>query len=621
MAAIRRLFASVLLLPVFATAQQTAPAETAIETAKVAANAAITDPVNAAIAREGLENSQAMRLLGDLCGKVGHRLTGSDNFTAACNWAVAEFQAMGLSNVHLEKWGEWKLVWNRGPWTGRIVSPIQLDMYVACEAWTAGTNGMQRGPVVRAPKTVEEVEQSPTKWKGAFLFYTRKPNKALRDACEAAGMLGWVYRAGDPDKKYPTRVRVFGSNQTAMKTLADVPTIPEIAVRADDADKLAALLDGDVAPVCEFDLQNSFREGPIELHNVIAEIPGTEKPDEVVIVCGHLDSWHQAEGTTDNGTGATSTMEAARILATVGAKPKRTIRFCLWGGEEQGLLGSRAYVQKHRSEMDKVSAVFNHDTGTNWAHSLGVTEAMHLQLAPVFADVLKLPAPDADHDGPVFKLNKTARVAGGGGSDHASFIAAGVPAWSWGLKGRSDYFSHTWHTQWDRIDVAIPEYQRHTCTVIAMAALGTANLDSLLDRSGVSRGGDVRQADALVAGWFGAEMDGFKFTVVTAESRAAKLGVLKGDVLKKVNGKDVERMFEVFQLAREAEGDEVTFTFLRGDQTFDVKARKDDLPTRRARGGDAPEAERRGGDGARGGEAPNSSGGASGSSGQGRGGE
>lgn len=533
------------------------------------------------IVAEGIERSEAMRILRDLTSKVGHRLTGSDNFTRGCEWAKAEFEAMGLE-VELEKWGEWKLAWNHGPWKGRIVNPEPLDMYVATEAWTAGTKGPQKGAVLAVP---ESVEGDLAKYQGAWVLGKRRPKQAIREALQKAGALGLVYRAGDPDKTYPTRVRVFGNHQTAMKELDAVPTWPEIAVQADHFDTLLGHVDGGKPVVCEFDIPNEFRAGPIVLNNVIATLRGTEKPDEVVIVSAHLDSWHQVQGTTDNGTGTATTIEAARILTKVSVKPKRTIRFCLWGGEEQGLLGSRAYVQKHRTDMAKVSAVFNHDTGTNWAQSLAVTERMQQQLEPVFAEVLRLlRAPDADWEKPVFELRKVERVSGGGGSDHASFIAAGVPGLDWGLKGRSNYFQHTWHTQWDTIDVAIEEYQRHTATVVALAALGTANLPELLDRTGVGATGRDQSA-AFAAGWFEAELDGLTFQSVKDGGRAATMGVKKGDVLIKVAGEEIERARQIFQIAREVEGDEVTFTFKRGETTFDAKTKKGELPTRGARPG------------------------------------
>lgn len=552
----------------------------------VANAGAATDPLGAELAAriraEGIERSQVMRILKDVTGTIGHRLTGSDNFTKACEWARSEFVAMGLDNAHLEPWGEWKLTWNRGAWVGRIVQPIQLDMYVATDAWTAGTDGPVKAPIVMAPDTAEL--EAPELVAGKWLLSRRLPRTAIRRACAAAGALGYVYRAGDPDQQYPTRVRVFGNHLTALKTIDQVPTVPEIAVRADDFERLLEQVESGKDVVCEFDIQNRFRDQPIQLHNVIAEIPGTERPDEVVIVSAHLDSWHQAQGCTDNGTGTATTLEAARILTAVGARPKRTIRFCLWGGEEQGLLGSRGYVQKHRTDMPKVSALYNHDTGTNWAQALSVTAPMAEQLAPVFAHVSALlQAPDADWTGPVFELKVVPRVSGGGGSDHASFLAAGVPGLDWNLEGRSDYFRHTWHTQWDTIDVAIPEYQQHTATVIAMAALGTANLDQLLDRENVGGGRGPRQSQAFAEGWFEGEFDGLALKTVKADGRAAKMGLQQGDVLTQVDGEEVETLRQIFQFAREAEGELVTFTFRRGDQTIRVQAKKDELPQRPAR--------------------------------------
>ncbi|MEC7584015.1 MAG: M20/M25/M40 family metallo-hydrolase [Planctomycetota bacterium] len=594
--------AAAMLLAAFTTAQDAAPATSA---SGQDVTPVVDDQLAEKIRVEGIKNSQANRLLSDLTGKIGHRLTGSDNYTKACDWAVAEFEKMGLSNVHKEQWGEWNLTWNRGVWKGRIVEPVELDMYVATPAWTASTNGVRRGEILWAPADVEELEELGDV-KGKFLYYTRRPRGAVRSACEDAGIAGWVYEARG-DRNYPTRVRVFGSHRTAMGDIEDVPTIPVIAVQSDHAEQLEDLLDaaadGGKPVVCEFQVDSEFRDEPIALYNVIAEIPGTSKPDEVVIVCGHLDSWHQAQGCTDNGTGTASTMEAARILMAVGAKPERTIRFCLWGGEEQGLLGSAAYVRQHRNEMDKVSAVFNHDTGTNWAAALTVAETMYEPMQRVFLPVMKMVAPDEDHEDPVFVLKAQPTISGGGGSDHASFIAAGVPGLNWTLRGRSDYFGYTWHSQWDTIDVAIDEYQRHTSTVIALAALGTANLPDILDRSGVSRrGGRGRrsQGSVIAGALFGAELDGMKFTKIQEDGNAAKMGVKTGDVLWKVNGTEIERIHEIFQVSRglDPEVQSVTLLFKRGDSTFEAKLDMGTLRSGRGGRGNRP---RRGGGEGRGG--------------------
>ncbi len=551
--------------------------------------AVVADDLAERIRVEGIQHSEAMRLLRDLTGKVGHRLTGSDNFTKACDWAVAEFTAMGLQNVHKEKWGEWNLGWNRGTWKGRIVSPIELDMYVATEAWTASTDGPRKARIVRAPVDADGAKalraQLGGSLRGVFLYYAKKPPAEVRGECEADGIAGWVYKALG-ELKYPTRVRVFGNHRVAMGKLEDVPTIPAIAVRSDHAEQLETQIDAGKEVICEFEVDSTFRQGPIELDNVIAEIPGSEHPDEVVIVCGHLDSWHQAQGCTDNGTGTTSTLEAARILAKVGARPKRTIRFCLWGGEEEGLLGSDAYVKKHRTEMEKVSAVFNHDTGTNYAASLTVTDAMYEPMLRVVLPIQKLQVPDEDHIGPTFKLNHSPTISGGGGSDHASFLAAGVPGLNWNLKGRSDYFGYTWHSQWDTIDVAIEEYQRHTSTVIALAALGTADLPELLDHTGVVRGAG-RQAGSYAAALFDAEMDGFRFTKVDKDGRADKMGIQVGDVLWKAGGVELTAMHEIFVAARDLGEDAkvLELELKRGDKVLKVKLDLEEMRRRRSSGG------------------------------------
>ena len=450
------------------------------------------------IREQGFEHSKVMDYLDTLTNSIGPRLTGSDNFSLACNWAAKEFKKMGLK-VKLEPWAEWNFVFNRGQWMGRSTKPEKMELQVATEAWTAGTRGAVTAAAVLAPKALEDLASLEGKLRGKWLL-ARRPSRRNRAArknwtnllrfAEAQGAAGLVYPS-QGDARYPNRIRVFGSYRTVLAANAKIPSFPRICVRKDQWKKLAKWLADDKQVELNFDIRNRFRREKVVLHNVIADIVGSKKPDEMVIVCGHLDSWHQATGTTDNGTGTTSTMEAARILAAAGAKPERTIRFILWGGEEQGLLGSRAYVQKHRRELAKISAVFNHDTGTNWAQNIGVPKDMFADFSKIIAPLAAIKAPDAKFQGNTFRLGKRKSIGGGrgGGSDHASFLAADVPAWSWGLKGRSNYFQHTWHSQWDTFDVAIPEYQRHTSVVIATVALGVANLPHLLSRKYVGRAG------------------------------------------------------------------------------------------------------------------------------------
>ncbi len=535
------------------------------------------DPATvAAIRKEGLESSQVMHVLDRLTNGIGQRLTGSDPFILACHWAKAEFERYGVPKVELEKWGRWPIVWNRGQWQGRVVTPEPLELQVATDAWTNGTKGLVRGPVVPLPPDSESLAAAKDHLHGAWVMGTlpsrSEPFRAELDhALDQAGILGLLF-SSQGDEQYPNRMRVFGTFPRSSR-IPDDP--PHIMIRHDQYERIAAMLKAGSDVVAEFDVRNRWRDEPVDLYNVIAEIPGTEFPDQYVVVCGHLDSWHQATGATDNGTGVATTLEAARILMAVGAKPRRTIQFCLWGGEEQGLIGSDRHVKMHRTEMPRVSAVFNHDSGTNWAQSLTVTPAQATALQPVIAPLLDLPCPDPDFDGPVFELKTRPQLIDRGGSDHASFVSAGVPAFPWHLRGRADYFHYSWHSQWDTFDAAIPEYLRHTSTVVALMALGTANLPDLLPRQGVApaRGDDLQpQVEAIL----GVDLDGpndLHVKSITANGLAAKIGIRAGDLIVGVAGETVHDLLGVRRGLRRPSGDEAggaTIAVMRGDQRLEI---------------------------------------------------
>ena len=277
----------------------------------------------------------------------------------------------------------------------------------------------------------------------------------------------------------------------------------------------------------EFDIRNYFKKGPIKLYNVIADIPGTEKPDEYVIIGGHIDSWDGATGTTDNGTGIATTLEAARILKKAGVKPRRTIRFMLWSGEEQGLLGSAAYVKAHKDLMPKISAVLVHDGGTNFLSGIGATEAIYSDFEQVFTPVKeldpKIPVRGAEGYRPR-----------GGGSDHASFLSANVPGFFWRQAGKANY-EHTHHTQYDTFDAANPDYQKHSS--LSWPHWG------LRDRE--SRPSALARQDAR-ARWdggnrrtLGVQLDEMTVAEVEDDGAAQKAGMKEGDEILKVDGTKV----------------------------------------------------------------------------------
>ncbi len=512
----------------------------------------------------GQSENLVMEHLDHLSNRIGPRLTASDGFRNACEWARGRFEAFGLSNARLEPWGEFPVGFNRGPASGRMVAPESKPLHFGTNAWTAGTRGPLAGPAVLAPTSDAELDAVRSKLAGAWVIVQstprRRPNTASPDApagtpAAAGEAPSTEARPSSPearpastaaaDRAFRDRLeKVYdeakiagtirsGRNDliltggTSKLTFDKLPTRPAInLLAAEHKDIVDRLKAGDEVRL-EFDVRNWFVQGPIALSNVIAEIPGTEKPDEVVIVGGHLDSWDGATGATDNGTGVATTMEAARLLAKAGVHPKRTIRFMLWGGEEQGLLGSRAYVEKHKDEMEKISAVLVHDGGTNYCNGITATPPMVSLLEPVFAPVANL-----DPEMP-FKVREVKGLSGGG-SDHASFLRANVPGFFWSQKGKANY-NHTHHTQFDTYDAAIPEYQKNSAIVIAVGALGIANLPDLLPRDNLrapDQGGGGRRLGVSLA-------DDMTIDEVTEDGLGAKIGLKKGDRIIKVGDQAV----------------------------------------------------------------------------------
>ncbi|HUR28772.1 MAG TPA: M20/M25/M40 family metallo-hydrolase [Planctomycetota bacterium] len=514
----------------------------------------------------GKSENHVMEHLDHLANRIGPRLTGSDGFTNACAWTREQFESFGLANARLEKWGEFPVGFNRGPSFGQMVTPEARVLHFATNAWTAGTRGPTLGPALLAPTDEKEFEALRPKLAGAWIITPSVAPSAERRP-EAAGPR--VVEAGAPapgasEGKTPGMVErefraklekaydeggVAGTIRSGRGDLVltggssrvDFDKLPKrasITLLAADFDVIVDKLHAGQRVDLEFDIRNWFERGPIELSNVIAEIPGTEKPDEIVIVSGHLDSWDGATGTTDNGTGCATTMEAARLIVKAGVKPKRTIRFILWGGEEQGLLGSAAYVKAHKDEMEKISAVLVHDGGTNFCAGITATPPMMQPFESIFAPVVNL-----DPELP-FKVREVKGLSGGG-SDHNSFLAANVPGFFWSQRGRANY-NHTHHTQWDTFEAAIPEYQKNSAIVIAVGAVGIANLPELLSRENLrapSGGGGRR---------LGLQLDDeMKITELSEDGLAVKAGLLVGDKLVKIGEAAVADTDEMRSALRE----------------------------------------------------------------------
>jgi len=522
---------------------------------------AVTAQVSAQvrIVEVGSDDSRVMDHLDHLANRIGPRLAGSDNHQKACEWARDQFAAYGLANAHLEECGEVAFGFNRGPATGSIQSPISKTLHFSTPSWTPGTHGAARARAVMAPETIDVLESSRAQLEGAWVMWRPSGDIEKVEAYIKAWDAMTLDVAGVITPSSGEFIVTMGAPPVDD---SELPTTPTIILLQSEWEQIADMLDESKDVSLEFDIQNHFKKGPIPIHNVVADIPGTEKPDEYVVIGAHIDSRDGAPGATDNGTGVAAAMEAARILMESGVKPKRTIRFILFGGEEVGLYGSRGYVRDHPELIPKISAMYNMDTGADYISGIYATEAMLDDFETVFASVQSLdsdmtfaiqqveylpqavdcgasPKPssslnpsagcggvsppsvdkvslddvdlDADTTPGIIKQYissgcgdvpssggltlDTAKGCGSaesattvkrkvvmfGSSDHAPFLQAGIPAFMWQQKGK-DPVPYYPHTQKDTFDQVIPELQAHSATVIALAALGTANLDHLLSR-------------------------------------------------------------------------------------------------------------------------------------------
>lgn len=478
---------------------------------------------------EGKNRSQVMAHLTWLT-ENGPRLTGSARMDAANRWAMDRFASWGLS-AELHQWGTVPVRFDRGPSRARILNKSTSkneagetvvtwkpgrEMQFTTLSWSAGTEGPIAGPVVRVPDTEEEYTKLKDAGllKGAWILLqpmtvtgrqgVRGPGQRAGDRWTARkeartkvtsgtdaatlpieerlifdGIAGFISTPKDErDRVWTTAVPKWRE-----KSMGDLIPDVEVIVRLADYDYInSRLTDGDEFKV-EIDAKNVMTSGPFPVYNTVAEIRGTEKPDEVVIVSAHLDSWDGpgSRGATDNGTGSAVTLEAARLLAAAGARPKRTIRFILWTGEEQGLLGSHQYVTELGDKLSNISAVFVDDGGTNYEGGVQCVADQAAMLAAATAPVNFVFVDSESGKSLVCNVRTVERFPRGGGSDHASFTAKGVPGFFWDEVGRADY-GFGWHTQFDTIALAVPEYLQQSAVNSAVVAYNLANAPTLLPR-------------------------------------------------------------------------------------------------------------------------------------------
>lgn len=491
----------------------------------------IPDPVLARMIEMGRTDNRTMEHLDILCNRFGGRLVGSNAYDNSAEWAAAQFRAWGME-VIMDSAGMVPVGFNRGPWFGRMLDAEGMTLHFATPSYTVGTKGAQRGHVVSEPRTQAEFDRMKGRLKGAWVLVagenkgwpvdfsekgdrrrdsikqvnaeTEKKNNAIRrefwsnrtidlrrdllpmvdepalfyKEMVACGILGIIQASPVPISA------LYDRNNIMQMSWDNLPKVPDIKLNEHQYRIIEQKVKERQEVILEFDIRNHWRPGPVAFHNVIGIIPGTEFPDEYVIMAAHLDAYDVATGGVDDGSGVTPVMEAARIIMESGGKPRRTILVILFAGEEFGLLGSQSWIDRNKELLPNISNMFNRDSGPLPPTGIGVTDSM-------WADMERVCAPLIDLN-PDFPFTLTRRAPANQptkpwGSDSGPFAVQGVPTLSFSLtdiKGYDFDYMEIWHTERDLYNKSIPEYQEHAALVTAITVLGVANLDHLLNRAG-----------------------------------------------------------------------------------------------------------------------------------------
>jgi carboxypeptidase Q len=499
--------------------------------------------VNWKIRREATDNSQIMRTVHFLTDLYGPRLTGSPNHKAAAEWAAERMKSWGLENARLEPWNFNRVGWQNERLSAHVTAPVRDSLVCEALAWTPGTNGPVSGAALHLTPPERPTREQLASYlegvkgqvKGKVVFVGRhadvpvafNPPDKRRDLRELREQYdpdatptpsptpapspsptptpagpepapspltlaqlseqvdqflvanGALVRVNDAGREHG-QIRAF-SNRTYDVTKA----VPTVVMRNEDYGRVTRLLAGGRSVTLEFDIVNRVYPEGRTSYNVVAEIPGTDRREEVVMLGGHLDSWHAATGATDNATGVAVMMEAARILKALNLQPRRTVRVALWSGEEQGLLGSRAYVAEHFGTFEKQKPAYSKFNGyLNVDSGTGRLRGATVFGPPEAAEVLRRAlAPFADL-GVVGAAATASRRTGG--SDHTSFNEAGLPGI--GLtQDPIEYGSHTWHTNLDTYERVIEDDLKQAATVVAAAVYHLATREEMLPRFDAGR--------------------------------------------------------------------------------------------------------------------------------------
>jgi carboxypeptidase Q len=496
------------------------------------------------IRQEGFRDSKVMETASALMDKIGPRLTGSPNMKRANEWTRRQLEEWGLVNAHLERWEPFGRGWSYEVATVRMLSPDVAEQLALPLAWTPGTDGPVRAQAIKVKLAdKDDLEKAKGKLAGKILMLgetrdVRPQEKALSERYSDKSLAELALyqvpnsqalgRPGQPfNREEFLKRREF--QRTLSKFLAEEKvaavlepgaldggtfrvqgapngyrknapaTVPTLMMAIEHWERIARLLDHKDAVELEVNLKTQFTDEP-SASNTIAEIPGTDKKGEVVMLGAHMDSWHGGTGATDNGAGVVATMEAVRILKALNVKPRRTIRIALWSGEEQGLLGSRGYVSQHfasrpepkepqgpeadlpsflrrptgpltvKPEHAKLSAYFNLDNGTGKVR--GVYAQENSAVVPIFESWIQ---PLKDLGVTTITMRNTS------GTDHLSFDAVGLPGFQF-IQDEVEYETRTHHTNMDVYERLQRDDLMQASVVIACFVYNAAMRDGMMPR-------------------------------------------------------------------------------------------------------------------------------------------
>ncbi|MDH4045125.1 MAG: M20/M25/M40 family metallo-hydrolase [Gemmatimonadota bacterium] len=485
---------------------------TAPLSAQVAQEKVDLDVVNK-IREEGLQRSQIPALAGYLTDVNGPRLTGSPGMKRANDWTAQKLTEWGLSNVVVEPWGDFGRGWERVSYSGRVVTPYVQALQAIPTAWTGSTKGTVTGTavVVRA-ETAADLAGYAGKLKGAIVMMQPEPDieemweapaqrtsldellgpppertgaapdpaqreqmmarfRAMREVRDSADAM--FRREGVTAILVPSS-RAYGILRGGGSTAGRDPKLPEplpeLVVSQEQYAQLYRNVERGVPVQIELNVTNKFFSDDLKAYNTLADLPGTDKADEYVMLGAHLDSWHLGTGAMDNAAGSAVMMEAMRILKTLGLQPRRTVRIGLWSGEEQGLLGSRNWVENHPELHAKISAYVNVDNGTGKLR--GIWDQSNDAVIPVFEQILW---PFRDLGVVAVKHGNT------GGTDHLAFDAAGIPGFNF-IQDPIAYSSQSHHTFLDVYDHLQIDDLKQAAVVVAATVYHLAVREAMMPR-------------------------------------------------------------------------------------------------------------------------------------------